>query len=269
MTIQKEMEPASVNKSRENKPVRTAKPVSPGKKKGHRPETIIDVYRQDGGLGTEFRRVCDRIGWTTDTSGKPTGPKHVLVTSAVTAEGKSTVASIIALTAAIYLDQRTLLIDGDMRKPSLHRLFGHALPGGLADCLSGQSTFDACLRTTDVEKLKLMTAGTSVFDPTELLSDNRWSDLLAEAAFYFDRIVIDCAPVIPVDDAIALGRVVDGVLMVVRAGKTQREVAARAADIIREGRLNLLGIVVNNLDQALPYYYNQSYYGYRYTRRSR
>jgi len=67
---------------------------------------------------------------------------------------------------------------------------------------------------------------------------------------------------------VVIGRMVDGVLMVVRAGSTQREVAERAARIMRDSRLNLLGVVLNNLDDALPYYYSQKYYGYRYYRSS-
>jgi capsular exopolysaccharide synthesis family protein len=219
-------------------------------------------------LATEFRRIGDHLNWSTDPAGKPTGPKHVLVTSAIVGEGKSTVASFLALSSAIYLNQKTLLLDCDLRRPAVHHLFGEALAVGLADCLSGKAPLDSCLRPTDTEKLKILTAGTPPPDPAETLANDRWPDLLAEAAFYFDRIVIDCAPVIPVDDAVVIGRMVDGVLMVVRAGSTQREVAERAARIMRDSRLNLLGVVLNNLDDALPYYYSQKYYGYRYYRSS-
>jgi capsular exopolysaccharide synthesis family protein len=143
-------------------------------------------------------------------------------------------------------------------------MFGEPLPGGLSECLKNAGSFDSCVRTTAVDKLKVMTAGSTIGDPSDLLNAERWPDLLAEASFYFDRIVIDCAPIIPVDDAITIGRNIDGVLMVVRAGSTQREVAKRAAQMIRDSKLNLLGVVLNNLDEALPYYYSQKYYGYRY-----
>jgi capsular exopolysaccharide synthesis family protein len=226
--------------------------------------TIVDIFRAESVPATEFRRICDGIGWTADLPEKPAGPKKILITSSVTDEGKSTVAAFVALTAAIYLDQRTLLLDCDMRRPTVHRMFGEPLSGGLSECLKDAGSFDSCVRTTAVDKLKVMTAGSTTGDPSDLLNAERWPDLLAEASFYFDRIVIDCAPIIPVDDAITIGRNVDGVLMVIRAGSTQREVAIRAAQMIRNSKLNLLGVVLNNLDEALPYYYSQKYYGYRY-----
>ncbi|MFC1475537.1 CpsD/CapB family tyrosine-protein kinase [Candidatus Zixiibacteriota bacterium] len=227
-------------------------------------KTIVDIFRAEGMPAAEFRRICDGIGWTTDSAEKPAGPKKVLITSAMTNEGKSTVAALTALTSAVYLDQRTLLLDCDMRRPSIHRMFRETLPGGLSDCLSGTATFDSCVHVTAIDKLKVLTAGTAVGNPSELLTHDRLTDLIAEASFYFDRMVIDCAPVIPVDDAVTLGRIVDGLLMVVRAGSTQREVVRRATQIIRDSKLNLLGVILNNLDEALPYYYSQKYYGAHY-----
>jgi len=249
------------------RPAPPAKSATPGNK--NKPKSMIDIFRAEGALGTEFRRICDRIGWVAGAAEKPAGPKQVLITSSVIGEGKSTVASLLALTCAVYLNQKTLLLDGDMRRPMIHRLFRESLPRGLSDCLTGTASFDSCLRPTDVDKLRILTAGTTVSDPTDLLTAERWTDLVAEASFYFDRIIIDCAPIIPVNDAVIIGRVVDGVLMVVQAGRTQREVAGRAAEIVRDSQLNLLGLVVNNLEEALPFYYNQKYYGYRYQPRSR
>jgi capsular exopolysaccharide synthesis family protein len=270
MSAEKELQATRNKTLQPGVPARPAQPVRKSRpaKKG-RPETMADIFRAEGALGTEFRRICDRIGWVADGAEKPAGPRQIIITSSVVGEGKSTVASLLALTAAIYLNQKTLLLDGDLRRPMVHRLFRESLPGGLSDCLSGTASFDSCLRTTDVDKLRLLTAGTIVSDPASLLTVERWSDLIAEASFYFDRIVIDCAPIIPVNDAVILGRVVDGVLMVIQAGRTQREVAARAAEIARDSQLKLLGLVVNNLDEALPFYYNQKYYGYRYHPRAR
>lgn len=264
MSSQKKLQMVEVDVPRRSIPPRAKESAAKSNAVKKPQKTIIDIFRAEGVLGTEFRRICDRIDWSADPAEKPMGPKKVLITSSVTDEGKSTVATLLALTAAVYLDQKILLLDCDMRRPAVHRMFREALPGGLSDCLSGNASFDACVRTTDVDRLKILTAGTTVSDATDLLTVDRLSDLLAEASFYFDRIVIDCAPIIPVDDAIIVGRAVDGVLMVVRAGRTQREVVNRATQIIRDSRLNLLGVVVNNLDEALPYYYDQKYYGYHY-----
>lgn len=269
MSGEKEIQTAGIAVPRRTVPAKAEGRATGGSKNKKRQKKIIDLFRGEGVLGTEFRRISDRINWTADTSGKPTGPKQVLITSSVIGEGKSTVASFLSLTAAVYLDQKTLLLDCDLRRPMVHRLFGESLLGGVSDCLSGAMSFESCLRSTELDKLKILTAGTGVSDPTQVLTADGWADLVAEASFYFDRIVIDCAPVIPVNDAVVVGRAVDGMLMVVRAGNTQREVATRAAEIIRQSQLNLLGIVVNNIEEALPYYYNQKYYGYSYQRRLR
>ncbi len=231
--------------------------------------TVLDIYRQEAVVGTEFRRICDNIGWVPTPGGEIHGPKSVLITSALTSEGKSTVAAFLAITAAVYLNQQTLLLDCDLRRPAVHRMFRKPFRDGVTDCLQQQASVEHCLRATDLENLKIMTAGTTVDDPTELLRAKRWAEFLEELAFYFDRIVIDCAPLVPVDDAITLGRSVDGVVMVLKAGDTQREVAGRATKIIQDTKLNLLGIVLNNLKESLPYYYNHKYYGYRYKQTGR
>ena len=263
MSSEKVVQIAEIDTSQQKIPAKAKKPAAGNDKLKKRRKTIIDVFRAAGALGAEFRRICEGINWSADSSEKLEGPKQVLITSSVANEGKSTIAAFLALTAATYLDQKILLLDCDMRRPAVHRLFGETLPGGLSDCLSGSASFDSCVRATSMDKLKILTAGTAVSDPTELLTAGRWPDLIAEASFYFDRIVVKCAPVIPVDDAVVAGRDLDGVLLVVRTGRTQREVARRATQIIRDSRLNLLGIVVNDLDEALPYYYSRKYYGSR------
>ncbi len=236
------------------------------KKKG---ATILEIYRDAGMVGTEFRRVCDNIGWIPKPDGKSVGPKSVVITSAMTSEGKSTVAAFLAITSAIYLNQRTVLLDCDLRRPAVHRMFHEPLPGGVSDCLNKTASLEESLRTTDLEQLKVLTAGSTVADPTALLNTKRWTEFMDELAFYFDRIVIDCAPLLPVDDAVILGRAADGVVMVIKAGETQREVVGRATQIIRDGHLTMLGIVLNNLKESLPYYYNHKYYGYRYQQTDR
>lgn len=88
--------------------------------------------------------------------------------------------------------------------------------------------------------------------------------LLEEVRFYYDLILVDCAPVLPVSDPMLLASEMDGVILVVKAGTTQREVAKRAASMLQNDKTRLLGVVLNNLSNALPYYYNESYYGYEY-----
>jgi Mrp family chromosome partitioning ATPase len=99
----------------------------------------------------------------------------------------------------------------------------------------------------------------------ELIDQADLLNIVDELKFYFDFVVIDSPPVIPVSDPLLMGDKVDGVIMVVRAGSTQREVVKRAVDLLKNAAINLYGIVVNDYDDVLPYYYKDRYYSYHYS----
>jgi len=214
---------------------------------------ITDQYDGESASGTEFRRLLHNM---LNSSYLPEDGKSFLVTSATTGEGKSTIASSLSITASVYKSKKTLLIDADLRRPVLHRFFGYQRERGLRE---------DSLKSTQNENLWVLTSGTHFPKPTQLFDSQKLPELLAEARFYFALIIIDCAPVIPVSDALLLGREVDGVVMVVKAGETPREVSKRACDLVHESGANLLGVTLNNVKEALPYYYNYRYYGYRYS----
>ncbi len=224
--------------------------------------TIVDRYDGESASGTEFRRLLHNM---LNNPLLPDDGKTFLLTSATTGEGKSTIASSLAITASIYKMRKTLLIDADLRRPALHKLFGLDRDDGLSDVLSGNAKFEDCPRSTQLENLWVMTSGTQHGNPTQLLESQKLPDLLAAARFYFELVVVDCAPVIPVSDALLVAKEVEGVIMVVKAGVTPKEVGKRACDLIREAGGNLLGVTLNNVKEALPYYYNYRYYGYRYS----
>jgi len=222
---------------------------------------MIERYDGESPAGTEFRRLLHNI---TSSPSLPEDGKTFLITSSMLGEGKSTIASNIAVTASIFKSKKTLLIDADLRRPTLHNLFGMDRANGLTDVLDGDIKLEDATRSTQLEYLWLVTAGRPHKDPTRYFESGELHETIAAAKFYFDIIIIDCAPVIPVSDTLSLGMEIDGVLMVVRAGDTPREVVKRACDLVRESGANLLGVAMNNMDQALPYYYNQNYYGYKY-----
>jgi capsular exopolysaccharide synthesis family protein len=223
---------------------------------------ITDQYDGESAAGTEFRRLLHNL---LNSSYLPENGKSFLVTSATTGEGKSTIASSLAITASIYKTKKTLLIDCDVRRPVLHKFFGHEREGGLSDAILDEMKLEDNLKSTPIENLWLLTSGTHHPNPTHLLDSPRLPELLAAAKFYFELVIIDCAPVIPVSDALVLGREADGVVLVVKAGETPREVSKRATSLIHESGANLLGVTLNNVKDALPYYYNYRYYGYRYS----
>ncbi|MBI5266212.1 MAG: CpsD/CapB family tyrosine-protein kinase [candidate division Zixibacteria bacterium] len=224
--------------------------------------SIIDFYNMETDFATEFRRLLHNIRNLQGDADL----KSIMVTSAMLAEGKSTVAAFLALTAA-KKGMKSLLLDADLRRPTAHRLFGMDRDNGLAEVLSGETTVKSVIRKTSLEKFDIITAGRAVPNPSELFDSRAIGNVITEMKFYYDLIVIDSPPVIPVSDPMLLAQEVDGVLLVVKAGATQREVVSRATDILRSQSRKLLGVVLNNMTNQLPYYYDYSHYGYDYAPR--
>ncbi|MEM1012722.1 MAG: polysaccharide biosynthesis tyrosine autokinase [Planctomycetota bacterium] len=180
----------------------------------------------------------------------------ILVTSAVSGDGKTTMASNLA-TSLARLDRRTLLIDADCRKPRLHKYWltpdpsaepvDDEMPHGLTSVLSGEATLEECVHETGVENLTLMPCGPLPSDPAELLDSEAFVHLLNELADRFDRVVIDSPPVLPVTDARVLGAVCDATLLVVRVGQTSRRAARHARDGLLRTGAAVVGAAVNDV----------------------
>lgn len=225
-----------------------------------KPRSIIDLFSSEQPYVTEFRRLLHRLR-------KPengTDLKSVMVTSAMLSEGKSTVSTFLALTAARQKGMKTLLIDADLRRPSIHKFFSLERSRGLAEVImNGLAPADAVKKTSQ-ETLNIITAGRSPSHPSEVFNAELIGKIIDEMKFYYDFILVDCPPVLPVSDPMLLASKVDGILMVVKAGVTQREVVERAIGILDPGRSRILGVILNNMNSSLPYYYDYSYYGYQY-----
>lgn len=186
----------------------------------------------------------------------------LMVTSAERGEGKSTTSSNLAVTIARHKRTPTLLVDADLRRPTLHKLLDIPRARGLSDLLMGKCDLDAALRDTVHENLKVMTCGTRVKSPGSLFETRNLTQLVGELRSRFGMVIFDVPPVLPVADSTLLAQEVDAVLMVVMAGLTPREVVNRAKEVLVDSKANLLGIVLNNAAEVLPYYYDYSYYGY-------
>jgi capsular exopolysaccharide synthesis family protein len=219
---------------------------------------LIEYYDQESPYATEFRRLLHNINGAVPE--KET--KTILVTSAMLAEGKSTVAAFLALTAARQKHKKTLLVDCDLRRPTLHRLFNLPRENGIAEILTEGKKIKDVIKKTAEPNLDVVTAGKAVAQPTDVFDSAAISSLLEEMRFYYDLILVDCAPILPVSDPMLLASSMDGVILVVKAGATQREVAKRATLLLKDDKTRLLGVVLNNLSNVLPYYYKESYYGY-------
>ena len=223
---------------------------------------IIDYYSLESPVATELRRLLHNLR-KHQRNGEL---KSLLLTSATTGEGKSTISALLAITAA-KKGMKTLLVDCDLRRPTVHRLFAVDRRHGMVEVLSEGVPPKAVVKRTALENLDLITAGQAVPHPTELFDSRAIGSFIGELKFYYDLVIIDTPPVIPVSDPMLLAQELDAALLVVKAGATAREVVARAVDIMTSNAANLLGVVLNNVKGSLPYYYDHSHYHYDYSTR--
>jgi capsular exopolysaccharide synthesis family protein len=185
--------------------------------------------------------------------------RTVVVTSAGAAEGKSTLCSNLAVTFA-QQHMRVLLLDCDLRRSRLHEVFGLPRVPGLPEVLAGQATADEAIRETGVEGLWLLPAGRLTPNTTELLGGSAMQQLLDGVAERFDLILIDTPPVLAAADAEVLGVQADAVVLVVRAGQTERHSARYAVQQLRALGARVVGAVLNDPDQKIPDYGRYAYY---------
>jgi protein-tyrosine kinase len=192
----------------------------------------------------------------------------LVVTSAVPEEGKTTTSVNLALAFAENRDRRTLLIDADLRRPSVTRYVVPAPTLGLSEVLSGEATLDHVLIEMKSSHLTFLPAGTPTVNPLDLLRSEYLRSIVAELRRRFDKIVIDTPPTVPFTDAAVLNEVSDGALLVVRAGKTTGTLIDRACASLSHG--TLLGVVLNDVVfTAVDRYYHHydDYQPHRYAER--
>ena len=228
--------------------------------KTKRVHSILTYHDSESTIATEFRRIYSNI--RAHNPGQ--NPRTLLITSSVLGEGKSTIAALLAINVAQRHNEKVLLLDADLRRATIHRFFALNRIQGLAEVLEGEIRLKESIKSTDLDNLKVITAGKRINNPSELLETSRLKQLVDELKAYFDLVIVDCAPVIPVSDALILGQELEGVLLVLKAGATQREVVKRARDLLSASNLNVVGIIMNNMKESLPYYYDYKYYGYEY-----
>jgi capsular exopolysaccharide synthesis family protein len=189
--------------------------------------------------------------------------RRLMVTSTTAGEGKSLVASNLAIVLA-HDGKRTLLIDGDMRRPTAHRLFEIPASPGLSEVLTGKCAAEQAICATAVDGLSVMSSGREARDPSELLASSMMRNLLETQEKRFDHIIVDSPPVFGVSDPISLLPAMQGVVFVVHYAKTGRRAAVRALGKIREGQVPFIGVVFNNvlLKLSSGYYYYYQYHRY-------
>ena len=224
------------------------------------PATLIALSAPQSPEAEQFRILKSRV----ISFCKEKGLRTLLITSCLPEEGKSTVAANLSVCIANGVNERALLLDCDLRRPSIHKVFNlNSHSRGLADYLAQESLpLQKVIHATGIDKLTIIPAGTVPDNPSELLSSNKMIKLLQEVkSQYSDRyIVLDSTPAHQTPEPSTLSRYVDGVILVVRAGKTGRDTVTRVVESL--GKNKIIGVVFNMVSEPVrSYYYNyNSYY---------
>ena len=184
----------------------------------------------------------------------------ILVSSPGPGEGKSTSVTNLAITMA-QMGSKTILVDSDLRRPVLHSLFDLKRDVGLSNYLVGRAEIEEVIRPTSVDNLYLISCGILPPNPSELLGSKRMQELIQQLKNECDYVLFDSPPLIAVTDAVVMAPWVDGVVLVLRSGKTDRDAAVRAFELLRNVKANVLGTLLNDV---LPSYMYGSYYYYYY-----
>ncbi len=189
-------------------------------------------------------------------------PKTLLITSAIPNEGKSTIATNLALVMA-FAGMKTLLIDGDLRRGAIHEKLGLQREPGLTDVLNKTLPWREAVRTTGTENLSFLPRGKSVPQPSEYLLNPFTDTLLQELYASYDYVIMDSSPVLAADDTASLAPKMDATLFVVRLGFTSAKMSRKALEILDKRQANVPGVILNFVDTTSPefvYYQYPEYY---------
>ncbi len=193
-------------------------------------------------------------------------PKVIMVTSALPQEGKTTTSMNTALVLA-QKGVRVLLIDADLRRPSIHKILGMGPRSGLSNVLTGSATLQQTItRSSILPNLSILPAGTPPPNPAELLASTNMRDVLEELRGQYDHIVVDTPPTLSVTDAVVLSPRADAIVLVIRSGQTTKQALRRARDILTQVNAKVSGVLLNAVDLSSPDYYYYYEYQSKYSR---
>jgi len=219
-------------------------------------ETPVLIVPPNSFASEEFRKLKTQIFHRL-----PNPPHSILVTSATPQEGKTMVSVNLAIAISHEIHGGAILIDGDLRRPSIH-LKKSENSKGLSNYLSDGIPLSEVLIKSDIENLQIITAGSSTHKPSELIGSKKMRELLRSLAEAGDNtyIVIDSSPIISTTEPILLSKMVDGIILVVMADRTPREAIQKAVKLM--DRQKIIGVVFNQIDLKQPHYYSKYYYKY-------
>jgi len=189
-------------------------------------------------------------------------PKVIVITSTFAREGKTTT-SVNLATVLAQMGKPVLLVDADLRRPRLQKVFRDKMNLGLVNYLAANIPIDGVVQTTEVPNLSVVLSGPTPPNPSELLASDRMKHLIEQFRGRYAYVIFDSPPVMAVTDAIVLAASADGVVLTVHGGQTPRDLVQRAAERLRQSNIPVLGALLNNLDlQQYGYTFKKSYYDY-------
>jgi polysaccharide biosynthesis transport protein len=219
---------------------------------------LITQVRPQSQMAESYRAL--RTSLLLSNLGAP--PKIIMVTSALPQEGKTTT----SINCAVVLAQkgiRVLLIDADLRRPSIHKTLGMGPRSGLSNVLTGSATLQqAITRSPILPNLSILPAGTPPPNPAELLASSNMRDVLNRLREEYDHVVVDTPPTLSVTDAVVLSPRADAIVLVIRSGQTTKQALRRSRDVLMQVNAKVSGVLLNAVDLSSPdYYYYYEYKG--------
>lgn len=216
---------------------------------------LITQFNPRSPIAEQYRAIRTNIQF----SAVDEAIKSIVITSPGPSAGKSLTAANLAV---VYAQQgmKTLLIDADLRKPTVHYTFRLDNLRGLSNVLINECSLDEAIEEGSVENLQILSCGPIPPNPAELLASKRMESLIASAEQDYEFIIIDMPPALAVTDAKIVSQLVDGTLLVARSGITEKEALERTHEQLNEGKARMLGVILNDLPQseeAYTYYYGE------------
>ena len=220
-------------------------------------DKIISIKNPKSPIAEAYRGIRTSI----EFSNLDKNLQVITVTSSMQNEGKSTVLANLAVSFA-NLDKKVLIMEGDLRNPSVHRMFNISNIKGLTDILLQNKVFADCVHCTDVKNLHVLTCGAIPPNPSEMLSSKKIRDFIKSLREYYDYVFIDAPPIGIVTDAGIISTYTDGCIFVVGAGEADIEMAKVSKERLEKVGANILGVVLNKFESSgasgyYNYYYEQ------------
>lgn len=224
------------------------------KKLSTMPRMLVTLSDNYSFVSEQFRTIRTNITFSMSVQDQ----KTLLITSSIPGEGKTTNAANIAIVFA-QEGKKVLLIDADMRKPTLHITFNILNLDGFSTVLARKKQYYEVIQNTSVEGLFIIPSGPIPPNPAELLSSKALDEILNEVKKYYDIIIFDAPPLLSVTDGQILANKADGTLLIVKSGSTEKEDVLKSKEILLASRANILGAILNNY--KIP---KNNYYRYQY-----